>query len=50
MNTAHTTGSSSLLKLLDKNSKRYFPVDTGAELSVFPACQADRLHKSNVTL
>ena len=45
MNAAHTT-----LKLLDKNSKRFFLVDTGAELSVFPPCRADRLNKSNVTL
>ena len=50
MNAAHTTGRSSLLKLLDKNSKRYFLVDTGAEISVYPAGRADRLNKSNVTL
>ena len=50
MNAAHTTGQSSLLKLFDKNSKLYFLVDTGAEVSVYPACRADRLNKSNVTL
>ena len=50
MNAAHTTGLSSILKRLDKNSKRYFLVDTEAKLSVFPACRADRSSKSNVTL
>ena len=50
MNAAHTTGQSSLLKLFDKNSKLYFLVDTGAEVSVYPACRADRLNKRNVTL
>ena len=50
MNAAHATGNSSLLKLFDKNSKRYFLVDTGAEVSVYPASRVDRLNKSHVTL
>ena len=48
MNAAHATGNSSLLKLFDKNSKRYFLVDT--EISVYPANMVDCLNKSHVTL
>ena len=40
----------STLKLFGKNSKRYFLVDTGAEISVYPANGVDRLNKSHVTL
>lgn len=50
MNAAHTTGSSQLLRVFDKNSKLHFLIDTGAEISVFPAGRADRFHKSDVTL
>ncbi len=49
LNAAQGTGSC-LLKLFDKNSKHCFLIDTGAEVSVFPAKRADRLNKSNVTL
>ena len=50
MNAAHTTGSSQLLRVFDKNSKLHFLIDAGAEISVFPAGRADRFHKSDVTL
>ena len=50
MNAAHTTGSSQLLRVFDKNSKLHFLIHTGAEISVFPAGRADRFHKSDVTL
>ena len=50
VNAAHTTGSSQLLRVFDKNSKLHFLIDTGAEISVFPAGRADRFHKSDVTL
>ena len=50
MNAAHTTGSSQLLRVFDKNSKLHFLIDTGAEISVFPAGRADRFHKSDFTL
>ena len=49
LNAAQGTGSC-LLKLFDTNSKHCFLIDTGAEISVFPAKRADRLNKSNVTL
>ena len=50
VNAAHTTGSSQLLRVFDKNSKLLFLIDTGAEISAFPAGRADRFHKSDVTL
>ena len=50
MNSAHATGNSFLLKLFDKNSKGYFLVDTGTEISVHPANRVDRLNKSRVKL
>ena len=45
MNAAHAICNSSLPKLFEKNSKRYFIVDTGAEISVYPANRVDRLNK-----
>ena len=50
MNVAHSTGTSRLLRLLDKNSKQQFLIDTGAEVSVFPAGRSDRWIKGDVTL
>ena len=50
VNAAHATGKSCLLRLFDKNTKQNFLIDTGAEISVFPAGRSDRLHKTDVTL
>ena len=50
MNAAHAICNSSLRKLFEKNSKRYFIVDTGAEISVYPANRVDHLNKSHATL
>ena len=50
VNAAHATGPSRLLRLFDSNSKQRFLIDTGAEVSVFPASRSDRLHKGDVTL
>ena len=50
VNAAHTSGSSQLLSVFDKKSKLHFLIDTGAEISVFPAGRADRFHISDVTL
>lgn len=50
VNAAHTTGHSCLLRLFDKNSQQTFLIDTGAEISVFPAGRSDRLHKRDLTL
>ena len=50
VNAAHATGPSRLLRPFDSNSKQRFLIDTGAEVSVFPASRSDRLHKGDVTL
>ena len=50
MNVAHSTGTSRLLRLLDKNSTQQFLIDTGAEVSVVPAGRSDRWIKGDVTL
>ena len=50
VNAAQATGKSCLLRLFDKNTKQNFLIDTGAEISVFPAGRSDRLHKTDVTL
>ena len=50
MNAVHAICNSSLPKLFEKNSKRYFIVDTGAEISVYPANRVDCLNKSHATL
>ena len=50
MNSAHPTGTSRLLRLFDHNSRQQFLIDTGAEISVFPARRPDRLRKSSTTL
>ena len=50
MNAAHSTGKSRLLRLFDTNIKQYFLVDTGSEISIFPATIANRLHKTDLTL
>ena len=49
VNAAYTTGTC-LLRLFDNNSKQQFLIDTGAEVSVFPARRSDRLNKGNITL
>ena len=43
MNAARSTGKSHLLWFFDKNTKQYFLVDTGLEISVFPAARAPGL-------
>ena len=50
MNAAHSTGKSHLLRLFDSNIRQYFLVDTGSEISVFPATRSNRLHKTDLTL
>jgi cleavage and polyadenylation specificity factor subunit 1 len=44
---ARVTGGSSsrLLYVMDKHSKTRFLIDTGAEVSVFPATQHDKLYR-----
>ena len=39
-----------LLRLFHNNSKQQFLIETGAEVSVFPAGRSDRLNKGNITL
>ena len=46
----HRTGSSHLSPLFGKNSIQYFLIDTGAQIRIFPATRADRVHKSDITL
>ena len=50
VNAAHLTGRSHLLRLFDSNIRQHFLVDTGSEISVFPAVRTDRLHKTDLTL
>ena len=50
VNAAHSTGKSHLLRLFDSNIRQYFLVDTGSEISDFPATSTDRLHKTDLTL
>ena len=50
MNAAHATGTSHLLRLFDNNSKQQFLIDTGAEVSVFPARRSDWLTQGDVIL
>ena len=50
VNAAHATGTSHLLRLFDNNSKQQFLIDTGAEVSVFPARRSDRLTQGDVIL
>ena len=51
VNTAQLNGPAHLLRLFDlQNTRQFFLIDTGAEISVFPASQSHRLHNSNFTL
>ena len=50
VNAAHTTSSFRRFHVFDKNSKMHFLIDTGAEISAFPAVREERFHKSDVTL